>query len=167
MDLNFDKVDIGRQLGELDKGVVTTAHIMRWSAAVENFHRIHYDQAFATGHDHLPGVLINGSWKQHVLVQLVKDSLGPQGWLWRLKFRYRKMDVAGDSLRAVARVVDKKRIGDLGFITLRVSLCDQHGELSTAGHAIGVVPARAGAVVPYPFRPEPAHREIAFPQDEA
>ena len=89
----FDDVDIGACIGTIDKGVMTTAHIMRWSAAVENFHRIHYDWRFATGHDKLPDVLVNGSWKQHVLVQLVKDSLGPGGWLWKLKFRYKKMDV--------------------------------------------------------------------------
>lgn len=166
MTTEFDGLEIGQRLARLDKGVITTAHIMRWSAAVENFHRIHYDQAFATGHDKLPGVLINGSWKQHVLVQLVKDGLGPQGWLWRLKFRYKKMDLAGDALHAVAEVVAKQAIGELGFVTLRIALLNQAGEVSTAGHAIGVLPARAGVKVPYPFQPQPAHRELAFPQDE-
>lgn len=164
--IDFARLEIGQRLATLDKGVITTAHIMRWSAAVENFHRIHYDQAFATGHDKLPDVLINGSWKQHVLVQLVKDGLGPQGWLWRLKFRYKKMDVARDSLRAVADVVAKQAIGDLGFVTLRLALLNQNDEVSTAGHAIGVLPAKAGVSVPYPFRPDAAHREIQFPRDE-
>lgn len=164
--IEYAALEAGQRIATLDKGVITTAHIMRWSAAVENFHRIHYDQAFATGHDKLPGVLINGSWKQHVLVQLVKDGLGPQGWLWRLKFRYRKMDVAGDALRAVAEVVARQTIGDLGFVTLRVVLLNQQDEVSTAGHAIGVLPAHAGARVPYPFVPEAAHREIRFPQDD-
>jgi hypothetical protein len=98
--MKFESLAVGDRIATVDKGVITTAHIMRWSAAVENWHRIHYDQAFATGHDKLPNVLINGSWKQHVLVQLVKDGLGPAGWLWKLKFRYRRMDVAGDALRA-------------------------------------------------------------------
>ena len=70
--MNFESLQIGERLHEIDKGVITPAHIMRWSAAVENFHRIHYDAPFATQHDGLPGILINGSWKQHVLVQLVK-----------------------------------------------------------------------------------------------
>ena len=166
MTVQFQRIEVGQRLGSLDKGVITTAHIMRWSAAVENFHRIHYDQAFATGHDGLPNVLINGSWKQHVLVQLAKDSLGPAGWLWRLKFRYKKMDVAGDSLRAVAEVVAKHEIGELGFITLRVVLLNQAGEVSTAGHAIGVLPARPGGQVPYPFQPQAAHRDIQFPKDD-
>lgn len=164
--IEFAALEVGQRLATLDKGVITTAHIMRWSAAVENFHRIHYDQAFATGHDKLPGVLINGSWKQHVLVQLVKDGLGPQGWLWRLKFRYRKMDLAGDAMRAVADVVGKREVGGLGFVTLRVVLLNPSDEVSTAGHAIGVLPVRPGERVPYPFKPLPEHREIQFPQDE-
>ena len=163
--VEFEALAAGQVLATLDKGVITTAHIMRWSAAVENFHRIHYDQAFATGHDKLPNVLINGSWKQHVLVQLAKDGLGITGWLWRLRFRYRKMDVAGDALRGVAQVMQTRAIGDLGFVTLQVNLLDQQGQTSTAGHAIGVLPARAGATVPYPFVPQAAHREIVFPQD--
>lgn len=162
----FESLTPGQLLCSLDKGVISTAHIMRWSAAVENFHRIHYDHAFATGHDKLPGILINGSWKQHVLVQLARQSLGQTGWLWRLKFRYKKMDLAGDSLRATARVVQTRAIGELGFVTLAIELLNQAGEVSTAGHAIGVMPAHAGARVPYPFEPAPAHREIAFPHGE-
>ena len=163
--MDFESIEIGSRLHQIDKGVISTAHIMRWSAAVENFHRIHYDAPFATGHDGLPGVLINGSWKQHVLVQLVKDALAPHGWLWRLKFRYRKMDVAGDSLRAVAEVVDKRVAGGYGFVTVRIELIDQLDRVSTDGHAIGVMPLRGGPPVPYPFRPDPAWSSIQFPQD--
>lgn len=164
--IDFRTLEPGQRIATLDKGIVTTAHVMRWSAAVENWHRIHYDQAFATGHDKLPGVLINGSWKQHILVQLVKDALGPTGWLWRLKFRYKRMDVAGDALHAIAEVVEKRAIGDLGFVTLRIALLTRNDEVSTAGHAIGVLPAQPGARVPYPFAPRPEHRAIQFPAED-
>src|SRR3954464_6566219 len=110
---------------------MTTAHIMRWSAAIENWHRIHYDWRFATSHDGLPDVLVNGSWKQHVLVQLLKDSLGETGWLWKLRFRYRAMDVAGDTLFANAEVTKVERCGELGFVTMRVDLRNQREIVST------------------------------------
>jgi len=164
--LCIDDVTIGQKLGTIDKGVMTTSHIMRWSAAVENWHRIHYDHPFATGHDKLPNVLINGSWKQHVLVQLVKDSLGPDGWLWKIKFRYKKMDVAGDTIRGAADVVAKQEIDGLGFVTLRLVLTDQNDAVSTAGFAICVVPIRDGDRVPYPFVPKPAYDAVTMPADE-
>jgi acyl dehydratase len=166
MTMQWNDVVVGAVTGELDKGKITTAHIMRWSAAVENWHRIHYDHPFATGHDKLPDVLINGSWKQHVLVQLAKDALGPDGWLWKIKFRYRKMDVARDSIRARAEVVDKQEIEGFGFVTLRVVLLNQNDELSTAGFAIGVLPLPGGAKVPYPFVPRPAYDAVRMPADE-
>jgi hydroxyacyl-ACP dehydratase HTD2-like protein with hotdog domain len=75
----FEDIAVGDSLAPVVKGPMTTAHIMRWSAAMENWHRIHYDWRFATQHDGLPDVLVNGSWKQHVLVQLLKDGLGNNG----------------------------------------------------------------------------------------
>lgn len=162
----FEDIAVGSTLSVLDKGRITTAHIMRWSAAVENFHRIHYDYRFATGHDNLPDVLINGSWKQHVLVQLVKDGLGRGGWLWKIRFRYRKMDVANDSIRARATVVSKQVAGGFGFVVLEVVLTDQEDRVSTAGHAIGVLPVAGGPPVPYPFVADPAFDAVQFPSDD-
>jgi acyl dehydratase len=164
--IHFDDIAIGARIGTLDKGTITTAHIVRWSAAIENWHRIHYDHRFATGHDRLPDVLINGSWKQHVLVQLVKDSLGPGGWLWKIRFRYRKMDIAGDAIRASAEVVAKEVVEGLGFVTLRVVLTNQNDEVSTAGFAIGVLPLEGGAPVPYPFVARPTFSAIELPADD-
>ena len=163
--LNYDDVTVGAQLGAIDKGVITTTHIMRWSAAIENFHRIHYDHPFATEHDKLPGVLINGSWKQHVLIQMVKDGLSPAGWLWKLRFRYKKMDIAGDSVLGTAKVVRKQRAGDFGFVTLELQLVNQHGEVSTVGAGIGVLPVTGGPPVPYPFIALPAYADIQLPPD--
>jgi len=166
MALRWNEIEVGARAGELDKGRMSSSHIMRWSAAVENWHRIHYDHRFATEHDKLPDILINGSWKQHVLVQLVKDALGREGWPWKIKFRYRKMDVAGDSIRARAEVVAKQEIDGLGFVTLRVELTDQNGAVSTGGFAIGVLPVPGGSKVPYPFVPKPAFEAVQMPADE-
>jgi acyl dehydratase len=166
MALRWNELQVGARAGELDKGRISSSHIMRWSAAVENWHRIHYDHRFATELDKLPDILINGSWKQHVLVQLVKDALGPDGWPWKIKFRYRKMDVAGDSIRAHAEVVDKQEIDVFGFVTLRVILADQNDAVSTGGFAIGVLPLPGGPKVPYPFVPKPAFEAARMPADE-
>ena len=65
-------------------GPFTTAHLMRWSAAMENWHKIHYDLPFATEHDKLPGLLINGSLKQQFLAQSLKDWAGPTVWVMML-----------------------------------------------------------------------------------
>jgi hypothetical protein len=49
--IDFEDVSVGDMVGPLGKGPFTTPHLMRWSAAMENWHKIHYDHPFATGHD--------------------------------------------------------------------------------------------------------------------
>jgi acyl dehydratase len=166
MSLLYEDVDVGQAFGPLTKGPMTPAHIMRWSATTENWHRIHYDWRFATQHDGLPDVLVNGSWKQHVLVQLVKDNLGSTGWLWRLGFRYRAMDVAGDTIFATAQVMRKDQVDGLGFLTMRLQLRNQRDVVSTTGRAIGVVPLRDGPPIPYPFAPTAAQQKLQLPDEE-
>jgi acyl dehydratase len=166
MSLTYEDVEIGHSLAPIKKGPMTTSHIMRWSSAMENWHRIHYDWRFATQHDGLPDVLVNGSWKKHVLVQLLKDGLGPTGWLWKLRFRYKGMDIAGDTIFGRAEVAAKQRAGDFGFLTLSVDLHNQRDVVSTVGTAIGVVPLRGGPPVPYPFVPLPAYDGIRLPPED-
>ena len=64
---------LGAALPALEKGPLTTMHLMRWSAAMENWHKIHYDLPFTLEHEKLPGLLIAGSLKQQFVVQLLKD----------------------------------------------------------------------------------------------
>jgi acyl dehydratase len=160
--LFYEDIPIGQPLLRLTKGPMTTAHIMRWSAAMENWHRIHYDYRFATEHDKLPDVLVNGSWKQHVLVQLMKDALGPEAWLWKIQFRYQKLDIAGDTINAVATATEKQVVDGLGFVTCQVILTDQNDKTSTSGSAIGVMPLRGGPKVPYPFVVKPEYARISL-----
>jgi acyl dehydratase len=124
---------------------------MRWSAAMENWGRIHYDLRYAMEHDKLPGLLVNGSWKQHVLAQLLKDWAGETGWPWKINFEYRDMDVAGDTLTAWGRVTGKEEKEGLGFVTLDMGLQNSRGVDSTRGNAVVVLPKRGGRAVPYPF----------------
>ena len=95
---NFEDVSTGDELPPLVKGPLTTTHIMRWSAAMENWHKIHYDYPFAVEHDKLPGILINGSFKRNFLAQFLRKWAGPAGWAWKTSFQMRKMNVAGETL---------------------------------------------------------------------
>ncbi|MEO5671396.1 MAG: acyl dehydratase [Ramlibacter sp.] len=149
----FEDVAAGMEVASLMKGPLTTVHLMRWSAAMENWHRIHYDHAFATGHDGLPGLLVNGSFKQQFVMQLLKDWAGPQGWVWKAAFQFRAMNQAGETLRIWARVKDKRRANGFGLIDLELGIVNEHGIESTPGTAVVVLPYRGGPPVPYPFVP--------------
>jgi acyl dehydratase len=149
--LAFEDVQVGDELPDLVRGPLTPVHVMRWSAAIENWHRIHYDQPFATEHDGLPGLLVNGSWKQHFSVQLMRGWLEPNGWLARIKLNFRGMDIVGDTLTAWGRVTETEVRDRLGIVVCEIGIRNQRGEQTTPGTATGVLPVREGPGVPYPF----------------
>jgi len=163
----FDDVTVGTELPALSKGPMTTAHIMRWSAAMENWHKIHYDWRYATEHDKLPDVLINGSWKQHVLVQLLKDWAGPGGWTWKISFQYREMDVPGDVITAFGTVKRTYEHDGIGYVELDIGLRNSRGVESTKGTATVALPRRGGRRVPYPFVPPAQQPGAASPSSGA
>lgn len=146
----FEDVTVGTELPSLTRGPMTTAHLMRWSSAMENWHRVHYDQAFATGHDGLPGLLVSGSWKQHFLVQMVRRWLGPDGWLAEIGFEFRKMNLAGETLTAWGRVSAVEVRDGLGLVTCEIGIRNQDGVESTPGTAVGALPPRSAIAAPPP-----------------
>jgi acyl dehydratase len=151
--LFFEDTTVGMDVPTLVKGPISPAHLMRWSAATENWHRIHYDWRYATEHDHLPDILVSGSWKQNVLIQLLADWVGESGWMWKIGFQFRGMNPVGDTLTAWGRVTATDKMGAFGVVKLDIGLKNQDGAEGTPGTATIVLPLRGGRAVPYPFDP--------------
>ncbi len=151
--LQFEDVAADAEIPSIARGPLTSAHVMRWSAAMENWAPIHYDWRYATQHDKLPDILVNGSWKQHVLMQALNDWIGETGWLWKINFQYRGMSVPGDTLTAWARVTAKSQRGGFGVVDLDIGMRDQKGVETAPGKASVVLPLCGGKPVPYPFDP--------------
>jgi acyl dehydratase len=152
----FEDLETGSDIPTLDKGKLTTAHLMRWSAAMENWHKIHYDLPFTLEHEKLPGLMINGSLKQQFVMQALKDWVGPEGWVWKASFQFRAMNVVGESLRVWGKVTGKRDGPGYGLIDLDIGILNEHGKESTPGKATVAVPYRGGPAVPYPFVPPKA-----------
>lgn len=152
----FEDVAEGEQLPGLVKGPLTTVHLMRWSAAMENWHKIHYDQQFTVEHDKLPGPLVNGSFKQQFILQFLKDWAGLEGWTWKAKFQFRAMDVVGTTLEVWGRVARKIPLDDYGLVEIDLGIRNLEGRESTPGKGLVALPYRNGRKIPYPFVPPAA-----------
>ena len=150
---SFDDTQIGDEVPQLHKGPLTTAHLVRWSAAIENWHRIHYDQAFTREHEKLPGLLINGTLKQQFILQAITDWAGPRGWVWKVSFQFRSMNLVDEELIVWARVTGKRTSNRFGLVDLELGIRNSEGNESTPGNAIVALPFRGGEAVPYPFVP--------------
>lgn len=151
--LHYEDLQTGQDLPPLVIGPMTTTHAVRWSAAIENWHRIHYDQDFAVYHEDLPSVLIHGTWKQSILPRYLKDICLPDGWMWKVSFQHRAMIVPNDVITCWARVSGKSVMDGLGIVELDVGMRIQTGAETTPGRATLVLPLRGGRPVPYPFIP--------------
>jgi acyl dehydratase len=149
----YDGIEVGQDLPPLVIGPLTSTHAFRWSAAIENWHRIHYDQSFAVYHDGLPNILHQGSWKQSILPRFLKDLCLPDGWMWKVAFQHRAMIVPGDTIACWAKVTSRSEQDGLGVVGLDVGMRLQYGAESCPGTATIVLPIRGGRPVPYPFVP--------------
>ena len=145
----YDDIEEGM---ELPKYIYrpTPTHLFRWSAAIENFHRIHYDLDFGLNHDKNPSILVHGSWKQSVVPQYLKDWTLPKGWPWKARFEHRAMLVPGDVLIMWGKVTGKYEKGGMGFIDLDIGMMTQDSVESMPGSATVVLPIRGGIEIPYP-----------------
>jgi 3-methylfumaryl-CoA hydratase len=72
-----------------------------FSAATSNTHRIHYDQAYATGVEGYPGLVVHGP-----LIALLLLEAMPKRPLTRFSFRALKPAVAGETITAQGRLID-------------------------------------------------------------
>jgi len=149
MSRTFESVQVGVTLTPLTIGPLTPVHLMRFSAAIENWHRIHYDERFAREHDGLPGLLISGSYKQHLAAQMVRAWAGPAARLVRIGMQFRAMNVVGETLTAWGTVTERHTDGDLGVITCEIGIRNEDGVESTPGTATVALPV-AGISAPAP-----------------
>jgi acyl dehydratase len=140
----FEQVEIGERLTPLTVGPLTPVHLMRFSAAIENWHRIHYDERFAREHDSLPGLLISGSYKQHLAAQMVRSWAGEEGRLTRITLQFRTMNVAGETLTVWGTVTDRREQDGVGVICCAIGIRNDAGLESSPGTATVTLPL-AGA----------------------
>jgi acyl dehydratase len=142
MSETFESVRVGAAMTPLTVGPLTPVHLMRFSAAIENWHRIHYDERFAREHDGLPGLLISGSYKQHLAAQMVRAWAGPSGRLLRIGMQFRAMNVAGETLTAWGTVTDRRTDDGLGagIVTCEIGIRNDEGVESSPGTATVALP---------------------------
>jgi acyl dehydratase len=145
--LAFEQVAVGDALAPLTVGPMTPLHLVRFSAAIENWHRIHYDERFAVDHDGLPGLLISGSFKQHLVAQMLRAWGGPGSWLMRVGLQFRRMNVVGETLTAWGTITKREAREEFGVVTCEVGIRNDDGLESSPGTAALALPRSGGSAL--------------------
>lgn len=109
----------GTSLPVLEIGPLTTEMFVRWCAAAEDYHAIHYDLHYAKERG-LPDVVMAGPHKLALCCRLLYSVLGTGGVIRRIKVRYTGMDVPGDVLQfgGTVEAVEETEGGRVAFVRL-------------------------------------------------
>lgn len=143
MSLYFEDVAEAAELPALSKQP-TPVQLFRYSAAVWNSHRLHYDQPFAAAEGHA-GVLVQGPLHGAFLVQMVQEWAGPLARLRRLEFSNRRPAVAGQTLTCRGRVERKYEAGGQHLVECQVWEENEAGEVCARGRIVMQLPLRSPA----------------------
>ncbi|WP_165971485.1 hypothetical protein [Cupriavidus sp. L7L] len=131
----------GTALPPLDKGTLTSSHIVRWCAAQENWDKIHYDRSYARNVAGLPDTVINGALKQQFLFQLATQAFGEGSWLWRLTCRFRGPDLVGQRPRGEGKIRTVDYQANVTALHLDLHLFNVDiGSATTEGSAVVLLP---------------------------
>lgn len=129
----------GSALLPLSKGPWTSSHIARWCAAQQNWDKIHYDRSYAIDVAKLPGTIINGALKQHLIVQFLVEAFDGRAWIWRIDYRFGAMDLVGQSLEVRGAIAGVRRHEGRYFVSIDVSIHNRdQDKVTTTGTAIVV-----------------------------
>ena len=129
------ELHVGLRLPPLQKGPLMSSHIVRWSAAMQNWEKIHYDQQYAREVADLPGTLVNGSFKQHFLAQFLSVAFDARGWVFRIDYRFTGMDLVGQTLEVRGRIADIGHTNAFRVIAVDFEIWNLEQETATTrGH---------------------------------
>jgi acyl dehydratase len=127
----------GGALPPLRKPRLTSAHLVRWCAAQANWARIHFDERYARDVAKLPGVLVNGALKQHLLAQFLTEAFDGTGWVWRIDYDFAGMDLVGQLLEVRGTVKTVRKLDEHALVLVDVEIQNMDRDRATTlGRAV-------------------------------
>lgn len=105
-----------------------------YNAAVWNAHRIHYDEAYTTGVEHHPQIVIDGPLQGDWLSQCALNWVGDSARLTSFSYSNRKAAYLGETLTTSGTVTAIDI--DNGRVTIELFVENANGEVTTPGVAV-------------------------------
>lgn len=150
----------------------TSSHIVRWCAAQRNWHKVHYDLPFARDVEGLPDLVINGAFKQQLLVHFLYEAFEGYAWPWRLDFRFQESDYVGHQLEVRGAISERESHGGLDYVHVDAGIWNVDRDVMTsAARCVAILdPAGEPVVEAPPDEALPPHlrlsEAIATPEDD-
>jgi len=136
--LGFNDVKVGMEIPGYTTTVSTRRSVV-WAAASRDFDPIHYDHNYAKERK-LPQAIVNGRFKIALLIKLLTDWIGPEGWVCRIAAQHRGMDLTGNRMMVRGIVQDKIDQQGQKLVGCEVWIEDPDGNRTCTGDATVALP---------------------------
>ena len=105
--VHFEDVQIGDTIPQRQYGPLTIIDTVRWAGLQENSQKLHFDRDHVRQHNGLKTFIASGAYRQALLMRMLTDWIGPQGWLSKISVRQTYSTFEGDLMRFSAKIVEK------------------------------------------------------------
>jgi acyl dehydratase len=114
--------------------------------------RLHWEEAWANKLG-IPKCYDYGGLRETLLVNLITNWMGDDGWLWKLSCQHRRFVYLGDTYWVKGVVKDKRVENGRHEVHLDIHVENQWGTVTTPGSAVVLLPTREAPVeLPRPAR---------------
>ncbi|MEO5671079.1 MAG: MaoC family dehydratase N-terminal domain-containing protein [Ramlibacter sp.] len=128
-------------------GPWSSAHVVRWCAAQQNWDRIHHDAEYARRVAGLAHPVINGALKQNLMVRFLLDSFPHGAWVWQVDYTSLAPDFVGDALQLEGRIADVREEEGKLFASVELDVRNQNAARVTSSGRAVIVAALDGSVI--------------------
>ena len=107
----------------------------------KDFYAVHHDPPFAQSGGH-SGIFYNTGWTRANLYRLLADFAGPDGWVRKLHFEMRRMNMADDTIVVSGEVVGKEQTEDGNVVEIELSIQNDREGMATRATGTVLLPSR-------------------------
>lgn len=138
----FEDIRPDTELVTREHGPLTVIDTVRWAGLQENTQQLHYDRDWVREHAGLRTFIASGAYRQALLMRMLTDWAGPRGRLRKLSLRHTYSTFEGDTMRFVARAVEKSGDRADPWVRCDVEGTNQDGRRILSGQCTLVLPRR-------------------------
>lgn len=137
----WEDVNEGDELDGFDLELTDTKMVEQVSGS-QDFYPVHHDTGFAREAGHAE-IFYNTGFTQAALTRLLTDWVGTDGWVKKMSFQMRKMNIPNDQVHARGVVTGKSQgDGGMGEVTLDIWLENDRVGITTPAEATVLLPHR-------------------------
>ncbi len=139
----FEDVSVGDEMPPWSRQT-DFMHWNRYAAVNDEFVPFHMDDEAGRRAGNKEGAFGMGNLRYAYLVNALRDWIGDEAEIREIGCQYRAINQKNDTLTVVGKVVEKETAGGEHRVKLTTNVMNQSGEATCPGHAVVVLPSRAG-----------------------